>query len=153
MRLFTTIAIAIGGAVAAQQGTARPANLDQSGVVAEGAATAAQADWEREYRDDPADSLYRLARQALNDGDSRRAAQLFLDLQRRYPQSQYVADAMYFQAFALTRAGGEKDLRAARSVLENQLKKFPSAGRAGGRPSPGRRTIPRIPTRSPRSSI
>ena len=42
---------------------------------------------------DPADSLYRLAREALNHGEYRRAAQLFGDISQRFPSSAYAADA------------------------------------------------------------
>lgn len=125
MRSITTIAIAIGGAVAAQQGWARTADAPRAGIVAEARALAPS--WEQERRADPADSLYRLARQTLNDGNNRRAAQLFEQLRRRYPDSQYVPDAMYWQAFALRRLGGERDLRAAQAVLEEQIDRFPDA--------------------------
>ena len=125
MRLFTTIAIAIGGVVGAQQGIARVADVPQPGSALEAAAPSAA--WEREYRADPADSLYRLARRTLNDGNNRKAAQLFEELRRRYPDSQYVPEAMYWQAFALRRLGGERDLRTAQSVLQDQLDRFPDA--------------------------
>ena len=36
---------------------------------------------------DPADSLYRLARTALSDGDYKRAAEVFRRLSERFPQS------------------------------------------------------------------
>ena len=129
MRIMTTIAIALT-AVAAQGGLVR-----QGGVVARSAtyergadaSTSAARDWERIYRDDPADSLYKVAREALNRGDYRRAATLFRDVERKYPQSQYVADAMYFQAFALSRLGNERDLRSALDVLQDQQRRFPNA--------------------------
>ncbi|HEX8850187.1 MAG TPA: HEAT repeat domain-containing protein [Gemmatimonadaceae bacterium] len=124
MRLFTTIAIAIGGVVGAQ-GYARVADVPQPGAALEARALAPS--WERAYRADPADSLYRLARQTLNDGNNRKAAQLFEQLRRRYPDSQYVPDAMYWQAFALRRLGGERDLRTAQSVLQEQIERFPDA--------------------------
>lgn len=125
MRSFIAIAIAIGGAVATQHGAA-----DALGAYGPGAVAAARAlapGWEQEHRADPADSLYRLARQTLNDGNNRRAAQLFEQLRRRYPDSQYIPDAMYWQAFALRRLGGERDLRAAQSVLQEQIERFPDA--------------------------
>jgi HEAT repeat protein len=129
MRIMTTIAIALT-ALAAQGGLVR-----QGGVVARsatyegvaGASTSAPRDWEQVYRDDPADSLYKVAREALNRGEYRRAATLFRDVERKYPQSQYVADAMYFQAFALSRLGNERDLRTALDVLQDQQRRFPTA--------------------------
>lgn len=76
---------------------------------------------------DPADSLYRAARQALNRNQYGRAAQLFQSIQRRYPRSTYNADSFYWQAFALYRAGQDDDLRAAREALFTQTKRFPKA--------------------------
>jgi TolA-binding protein len=61
----------------------------------------APAPW---LRADPADSLYRAAREALNRRDFRSAATLFARIPARYPKSGYAADALYWQAFALYRA-------------------------------------------------
>jgi len=126
MRVITTIAIALS-AVAAQGGLSRQGGVAAPGTAYESSAmgSAARA-WERVRRDDPADSLYRVAREALNRGDYQRAASLFLAVQRKYPQSQYVADAMYYEAFALSR-GNEADLRHALRVLQDQQQRFPNA--------------------------
>jgi HEAT repeat protein len=70
---------------------------------------------------DPADSLYRLAREALNHGEYRRAAQLFGDISQRFPSSAYAADAKYWRAFALYRIGGPSDLRDALTSLQDTL--------------------------------
>src|SRR6185437_1462201 len=69
--------------------------------------------------DDPADSLYRLARQTLNSGEYRIAAQLFAQITRQYPTSQYRADAAYWRAFALYRIGGIADLHEALQALDS----------------------------------
>src|ERR671932_2347008 len=53
----------------------------------------------------PADSLYRLGREAINRGDFRRAAALFAEISDKYPRSEYAPDALYWRAFALYRAG------------------------------------------------
>ena len=130
MRVLTTIVIALS-AVAAQGGGA--------GGVARGERVAVQSAaygvdvsgsrvWEQAYVTDPADSLYRVAREALNRGEYKHAADLFRDLQKKYPRSQYVPDAMYFQAFSLARTGREPDLRSALNVLEEQQRRFPKAG-------------------------
>jgi len=66
---------------------------------------------------DPADSLYRVAWNAINQGDYRRAANLFASLSQRYPQSAYAGSAPYWQAFALYRVGGTEDLQAAAKDL------------------------------------
>jgi len=70
---------------------------------------------------DPADSLYRLAREAMARGDYKRAAELFHRIPERYPQSAYAGQAIYYEAYALYRSGGDDDLSAARDRL-NQLK-------------------------------
>ena len=75
----------------------------------------------------PADSLYRLGREAINREDFRRAARLFAEISARYPRSQYAADAPYWRAFALYRIGREDDLREALRALETQRTRFPRA--------------------------
>ena len=69
---------------------------------------------------DSADSLYRLAREAMSRNDYKRAAELFHQIPERYPRSAYASQAIYFEAFALYRSGGDDDLSAARDRL-NQL--------------------------------
>src|SRR5688572_1242973 len=78
-------------------------------------AAASPAPWQAQ---DPADSLYRAAREALNDEEYRRATRLFLQITDRYPRSAYAAQALYFRAFALYRLGGESDLRDAIAALD-----------------------------------
>src|SRR5437868_6618105 len=68
---------------------------------------------------DPADSLYRLAREALNHGEYRRAAQLFGDITQKFPNSVYASDSRYWKAFALYRIGGNGDLRDALATLQD----------------------------------
>jgi len=68
---------------------------------------------------DPADSLYRLAREALNRGEYRRAAGLFSDITQKFPNSVYASDARYWRAFALYRLGGSSDLRDALNALQD----------------------------------
>jgi HEAT repeat protein len=68
-------------------------------------------------RDDPADSLYRIAREALNRGEYRRAAQLFSEVTKKFPKSDYAPDCVYWQAFSLYRAGGTDDLKQALRIL------------------------------------
>ena len=79
-------------------------------------------------RADPADSLYRLARAALNDGDYRRAATLFAAVAERYPDSEYAPDALYYRAFALYRGGTSHELELAVQSLDRQATRYPKAG-------------------------
>ena len=67
---------------------------------------------------DPADSLYRVAREALNRGDYRRAAQLFNDLAQRYPGSAYAYVSTYYEAFSRYRIGTTEELKAADRALQ-----------------------------------
>jgi HEAT repeat protein len=79
------------------------------------------------YSQDPADSTYRAARTLLNRGEWRRAATLFASIATRYPNSEYRADALYWQAFALYRIGGTAELREAMTVLGDRKTRFPNA--------------------------
>ncbi len=90
--------------------------------------THAPAPW---LRDDPADSIYRVAREALNQGQYKRAAELFASLVRRYPKSGYAGDALYWQAFALYRAGGADNLKTALARLESQRTGYAGAATRG----------------------
>ena len=80
---------------------------------------------------DPADSLYRLGREAINRGDYRRAARLFAEISENYPRSEYAPDAPYWRAFALYKSGSEDDLREALRALETQQRRFSRASTIG----------------------
>jgi HEAT repeat protein len=80
---------------------------------------------------DPADSLYRAARDVLNRGRYGDAAGLFTSLIRRYPRSGYASDAYYWAAFALYRTGDDAGLRRAVNLLDYQQSHYPSAATRG----------------------
>ena len=80
---------------------------------------------------DPADSLYREARKALSGDAYRKAADMYNQIWRRYPNSAYTPDAYYWQAFALQRLGGDQNLGEALATLETQAQKFPKAATRG----------------------
>lgn len=82
--------------------------------------------------DDPADSLYREARSALQRNDFVRAARLFHQVRERYPRSEYAPVAYYWEAFALYRSGGDDKLKQGRDVLRLQRERFPDAYNKGG---------------------
>ena len=67
---------------------------------------------------DPADSVYRVARDAINRGDYGRAARLFADIAKQFPKSVYANDAPYWEALALYKIGTTDELRVAAKVLE-----------------------------------
>ena len=75
----------------------------------------------------PADSVYRLAREALNRNEYSRAAGLFNTLRQRYPRSEYAPDAYYWEAYARYRIGGMQPLRTALALLEEQARARPEA--------------------------
>ncbi|HMG70489.1 MAG TPA: tetratricopeptide repeat protein, partial [Gemmatimonadaceae bacterium] len=83
---------------------------------------------------DPADSLYKLARDAMSRGDYKRAAEIFHRMPERYPQSAYVTSgqALYFEAFSLYRSGGEDDLNSARDRLTQLKARYPSMAKKDG---------------------
>jgi HEAT repeat protein len=86
-----------------------------------------EPEWPHQAQADVADSLYRAARQALNQNQYDRAAELFRGIRDRYPRSTYVPNTYYWQAFALYRAGSDDNLRAARTALRAQADRYPKA--------------------------
>lgn len=71
-------------------------------------------------QEDPADSLYRVAREALNRGEYRRAAQVFNEVTRKFPQSRYAQDCAYWEAFSRYRIGTTDELRVALRILDGK---------------------------------
>lgn len=76
---------------------------------------------------DPADGLYRQAREALNRNEYSRAAELFAQLRARYPRSSYTADAYFWEAFSRHRHGSAEGMRVALELLEQQRSRHPQA--------------------------
>jgi len=93
-----------------------------------GFATRAPEAW---ATDDPADSIYRAARELLNRGHYSEAAAAFAELARRYPSSTYTPDAYYWQAFSLYKTGETSKLKQSRAVLEYQRDHYPQTGTRG----------------------
>lgn len=83
---------------------------------------------------DPADSLYRLAREAMLRGDYKRAAEIFHRVFERYPQSAYAGQSLYFEAYSLYRSGGDDDLSTARDRLNQLQQRFPALAKKDGDP-------------------
>lgn len=79
------------------------------------------------FPQDPADSLYREAREELNRGNYERAATLFRRIRERFPRSDYTPDSFYWEAFALYRTGSTDRLRVAAELLEQQARAHANA--------------------------
>jgi len=114
--------LAAGTELGAQQhaGTVHARTIGGSAPAAN-----APAPW---LQQDPGDSLYKAAREALNKGEYKQAADLFRQLRTRYRNSGYVGDALYWEAFARYRLGSTDDLRTARDLLREQEQSYASAG-------------------------
>jgi HEAT repeat protein len=74
-----------------------------------------------------ADTALRVAKEALNDGDYREAARLFARVAERYPRTTQAAEALYWQAWSLFRAGGTNNLSAAITSLNDLQRLYPSS--------------------------
>ncbi|MGV3707707.1 MAG: HEAT repeat domain-containing protein [Gemmatimonas sp.] len=71
---------------------------------------------------DPADSLWRVANEAMNRGDYRRGADLFASIQTRYPKSNRISGAAYYEAYMRYRLGSTDELRSALRILSDKTK-------------------------------
>jgi hypothetical protein len=71
---------------------------------------------------DPADSLYRVAYESMNRGEWRRAADLFAQVQEKYPRSNRLVSSAYWEAFNNYRIGTLESLRTAYRVLTEKTK-------------------------------
>lgn len=79
-------------------------------------------------QEDPGAPLYQQAREALNRRRYEQATELFEELRDEFPRSGYVADSYYWQAFALFREGGARELREASRLLSVQRREHSDAG-------------------------
>ena len=98
--------------------------------------------WGRDFTDrlppapwaqgDPADSVYRIARDALGRGDYGRAARLFAEVTQKYPNSAYKNDSYYYEALSRYKVGTTDELKQAAKVLEPLLKVGSGTGAGSG---------------------
>lgn len=84
----------------------------------------APAPWSQQ---DPADSLYRTAREAMNRGAYEDAARAFNRIWERHPRSAYAPDALYWEAFNRYRIGDSVALERALELLEIQRQRYAEA--------------------------
>jgi HEAT repeat protein len=73
------------------------------------------------------DSLMRAAQRTLQDGDFREAARMYARIVENYPRSSHAPDALYWQAFALYRAGNSSNLSAALEALNDLSRRYPAS--------------------------
>ncbi len=92
--------------------------------VANGPSGVAPSAWADQ---DPADALYREARQALNSGRYENAANLFSRIRTDHRDSEYAPDSYYWEAFARYRTDDTEELEAALDLLRRQETRFPRA--------------------------
>ena len=78
-------------------------------------------------RADEADDAYRRARRDLNRELYSRAVEDFARFRDNYPDSHYVPDALYWEAFSRARIGASEDLERALVLLNEDLARFPAA--------------------------
>jgi tetratricopeptide (TPR) repeat protein len=80
--------------------------------------------WQQE---DPGARAYRTAREALNARRYREAAEYFAQMRADFPQSGYVPDSYYYQAFAMYREQSRDSYQRAMELLREQLRRYPEA--------------------------
>jgi len=97
------------------------------GIVVPGWRTRRLPPSPRADQQDPADSLYRAAREAMTRGNHRDAARMFARIADQHRESSYAADALYWEAFNLYREGGERNLDRALRSLERQRALYEAA--------------------------
>jgi HEAT repeat protein len=78
-------------------------------------------------QEDPGAGEYRSAREALNARRYMEAAERFARMRESFPESGYVPDSYYYQAFAMYREQSRESFRAAMALLERQRELHPRA--------------------------
>ncbi len=85
--------------------------------------------------EEPADSLYRIGREAMAAGDYRKAADLFKQVANKYPDAKNASDALYWRAWSLHRSGvdrrSSRDLDDALDAIDRLEQDYPKAATLG----------------------
>lgn len=118
----TILAVFCGMALMAGPAPAQRAHSPNASSVAPIRAGAAE---------DPADSIFRLGRQAVTDNDYRKASTLFKQVIDRYPSSASVGPSLYWRAWSLYQLGvsrrNKSDLDEALASVQKQRTSYPKA--------------------------
>ncbi len=113
-----TFALRLAGTVAATAGAQGVRSARSAGVIAIPG-------------EEPADSLFRVGRQLMADGEYRRAADVFKLVADRYPQSKSASDALYWRAWSLQKLGADRsnkgDLDDALATITRLERDYPRA--------------------------
>lgn len=125
--MVIAVLVSASGYPATQVDASQTASTAPFAVVAmeEGSPTAPGRHWPPPTALVDPDSLYRAARTEFSRGNFQRAAELFQQLRREYHDSRYLPQALYYEAFARYRLGGDADLRHALTLLETLESEFP----------------------------
>lgn len=117
----TLLLLAATGPAVSQVGSGTAGDVQALDVGASANLPVAWAD------QDPANSLYRSARQELNSGRYQRAAEIFEQIRNDYRDSEYTPDSYYWEAFARYRTGDTRELDMALDLLGRQETLYPNA--------------------------
>ncbi len=116
-------ALALGGGLSTSAGAQEPgpASLAGGDRRVEGVASRTRAEAPAPWlQEDPGARLYQRAREFLSQGRYEQAAAAFAELREMHPESGYVPDSYYWEAFARSREGGAAEMRQAVSLLARQ---------------------------------
>ena len=122
-RFLTVVALASPATLWSQTVSVQP-NVANAAEVASSIVIPASLGNEKETQ---ADTALRVAKEVLADGDYREAARLFARVAERYPRTTQAAEALYWQAWSLHRAGGTNNLSAAITSLNDLQRLYPSS--------------------------
>ena len=101
---------------------------------------------------DPADSLYRLAKETINRTDYSRAAAQFNEILAKYPSSRYAPEAAYWEAFARYRVGTLDQLRLALKALDANMSRVDYMSRKSDVPALRARILSALASRGERGA-
>jgi len=99
-------------------------------VLAVGLVLASPVPLQGQSRDD-AQAQYEQARRALNSAQYTQAIELFRAYRNADTERRYAAESLYYEAFALSRLPGSRNLKEALAALELQIQRYPDASTSG----------------------